>query len=75
MIATQKDARRILAAHYPGLKIRLTTRTQIGVRPVVEMSIGLPTLVWRKLDIGADSAVRIGQLTPGGGIDWGWDAS
>lgn len=74
MITTQQNARRILAGHYSWLRIRLTVRTQIGVRPVYETSLGIPSLAWRKLDAGKDSSVRIGQLLPNGDIGWNWEA-
>ena len=69
MIATQQDARRIIASLYDTMPFKLTAKTQIGVRPVYDPR---PTLAWCKLDTGRDSAVRIGHLQPSGGIDWSW---
>jgi hypothetical protein len=75
MIVTQSDARKILARVYPnmGTPVRLTTACTVGVRPVYETELGLPTLAWRKVATGKDSAVRIGRFLPGGAIDWSWD--
>lgn len=73
MITTQTEARRILAAQYPGLKIRLTPRPQMGVRPVYETEFGMPTLVWRKMAAGNDAKVMLGALTPSCDIDWNWE--
>ena len=70
MIATQQDARRIIASLYDAMPFKLTTKTTIGVRPVYDVR---PTLVWRKLDKGRDSAVRIGRMAfPSTDIDWSW---
>ncbi|OGT90129.1 MAG: hypothetical protein A2286_00065 [Gammaproteobacteria bacterium RIFOXYA12_FULL_61_12] len=73
MLVTQKDARRLLAEQYPGMTaIRLTTTTQVAVRPCYETDLGMPSLAWRKVCPGKDSAVRIGILLPNSTIDWDW---
>jgi hypothetical protein len=75
MIVSQHDARRILQKYYgSAFKFRLTTREQIGVRPVFDQGI---TLAWKKLDTGRASAVRIGQVRDMRVgcpvvIDWNW---
>lgn len=72
MIVTQKDARRLITASYPGLLVRLTVRCSIAARPKFEMVLGLPTLAWCKLQKGKSSAVRLGRVLAGGQIDWTW---
>jgi hypothetical protein len=69
MIVTRADARRIIAREYgPEFKFRLTSGSaQIGCRPVGDPR---PSLAWRALAPGADSAAVIGLLLPGGAIDW-----
>lgn len=72
---SERDARAIIRAYYgPDFKYRLTAGCTIGTRPVHDTNLGLPTLVWRKLATGNGSAVAIGQLTAGGGVDWAWSA-
>ena len=75
MIVTQRDAAKIIAAHY-GLDFdyRLTTGCTIGVRPVFETQLGFLTLAWRKMATGRNSAVRIGLMRPDCTIDWNWAA-
>lgn len=70
MIVTQADARRIIARHYGqewADKTRLTTDCTVGCRPSYDPR---PNLCWRKLATGKDSAVAIGVMVAGGGIDW-----
>ena len=69
MLVTVADARRIIAAAYPDMQFRITTKCTIGCRPVYDPA---PTLVWTKLDRGSDSVVRIGRLLPGNDIDWNY---
>lgn len=69
MIATQQDARRIIASQYDDMPFKLTAKTQIGLRPVYDMR---PILAWCKLDKRGDSAVRIGLMQGSGNIDWNW---
>lgn len=72
---TERDAKTIIRAYYgEGFKFRITTGCQIGVRPTYETAIGLPTLAWRRLAPGKDSAVAVGAMVAGGGIDWQWAA-
>jgi hypothetical protein len=74
-IYTAKDARAIIRAYYgPDFGFRMTTGCTIGCRPSYQVDIGLPTLAWRKLATGPDSAVAIGELKTSGGIDWSWAA-
>lgn len=79
MLVTQSDARKIIAAAYGSdFKFRLTVRTTVGVRPVHQTNIGMPTLAWRKLAVDRvkggpamlPSAVYIGRMLPNGAIDW-----
>jgi len=62
MIVSRDHARRLIAAHYPGVKFRITaSRVTMGVRVVTDPR---PTLAWQSLTRGEDSAVRIGILRP-----------
>jgi hypothetical protein len=73
MIVSRDHARRLIAAHYPGWKFRITAaRDTIGVRAVTDPR---PTLVWRSLVRGEDSAVRIGILRSDNTVDWQADIS
>ena len=72
MLATQVQAKAILAKHYKDLKVRLTKSATVLVRPNYETLIGLPTLVVRKLASGPTALVWIGQMTPACTIDWDW---
>lgn len=70
-ILTRSDARRVIASHYPGMPFKIFHRSMsIGVRPVWETKWNLPTLAWRAVAPGRDSAVRIGILKPSGDVDW-----
>lgn len=75
MIVTQHDASRILQKYYGSdFKPRLTTKQQIGVRPLYDPQ---PMLAWQKLARGRDSAVRIGtvmEMRVGRPvlIEWNW---
>lgn len=74
MRVTPTNARQIIRAHYgESFKFRITTGCTIGVRPIYETQIGLPTLVWSRVVRGNDSIVRIGRLLPGLTIDWFWE--
>lgn len=74
MIVTRPNARRIIAEKYGSeFRPRFTTKTTIGVRPVYQINLGFPTLCWRSLATGKDSAVKIGRLHSGGLIDWDWE--
>ncbi len=75
MILTPKNARALIAKHYPGMPFRITTGCTIGVRPVYETAAGLPTLAWTRLNRGRDSAVKVGAVLPGGSIDWNTEVS
>lgn len=68
MIVTQRDARRIIARAYgDAFPVRLTTGTNVGVRPVWDTA---PMLAWRKIVPGKTSAVCIGIMDRTGLIDW-----
>ena len=75
MIVTARDARKIIAQHYGNdFEYRILSRsTTLGVRPVLQTTLGYPTLAWIRLSPGQDSAVRIGKLLPDNTIDWMWD--
>lgn len=84
MIVTQNDARKLIAAAYGSdFKFRLTIKTTVGVRPVWQTNIGMPTLAWRKLAVDSfkgrkatlPSAVKIGRMLPNGAIDWDYSVS
>ena len=75
MIVTQADARRIIKDAYPYMPFRLTKSCSIGVRPTHETALGIPTLCWRKLLSGRDSAVQIGIMLADASIDWDWRPS
>lgn len=73
MLVAPADARRIIARHYPGMKFRILSKSAtVGVRPTVDVLVGLPTLVWIRVAPGADSAVRIGRILPDLTTDWNW---
>ncbi len=76
MIVTQDQAREILARHYPGLRLRLTTQPQYAVRTTAEHALGMYSLAWVKLTAGARSHVRIGRISwiisVGTDVDWTW---
>lgn len=73
MIIDRRSARALIARHYPGMPFRITSSsTTIGVRPVSDPR---PTLAWRALCAGSDSAVRIGIMRPTTDIDWSADVA
>jgi hypothetical protein len=71
MNLAREIARAFIAKQYPGMKFRLTRKATIGVRPVFEVDLGKPVLVWKKSQFDG-CRIDIGQLLPGGGINWQW---
>lgn len=65
MLVTEREARAILNKAYPDIKIRLTPKCTIGVKP-----IGMQSLAWAKVCKGRNSLVRIGVLQTDLTIDW-----
>jgi hypothetical protein len=76
VIATRGQARAVIARYYGEEFAKSVTFRPHGcnvfVRPSYETTIGLPTLCSRKLAPGKDATIWLGQLLPGGQIDWNW---
>jgi hypothetical protein len=72
MIVTANDARELIRSAYGAdFKFKILSKSvTLGVRPVYDPA---PSLAWIRLCPGADSAVKIGELSRDGYINWSWE--